>query len=43
MVADGVDHLAHVREGEDHGLVAVAVVAELDVVDGVGFAHQHSG
>ena len=41
--ADGVDHLAHVREGEDHGLVPVAVAAELDVVDGVGFAHAVPG
>ena len=41
--AHGVDDLAAVGEGEDDGLVAVAVDAQLDVVDGVGFAHGRSG
>ena len=38
--AHGVDDLAHVGKREDHGLVAVAVAAELDVVDGIRFAHH---
>ena len=42
IAAHGVDDLAAVGEGEDHGLVAVAVDAQLDVVDGVGFAHAQS-